>query len=348
MDPERGRSPRLSGGGLDHDEAVIDMLRRPHLKSKSRQGLFETETEICPCRYHSHPDSIDVILRRRGQVIARTGDANRTLIPDVDHLGIVRENYTEFRALFGKASFRSVLRRLTSQAGHVVPLADLPSLAPRVIKRYLSLLEAAGAIEHTDEGVRLVPKMQPSGRAITIQDIGLTMEWYVAGVCERELGGSADWGVRLKGLPVNGDFDVLAWLQPTLVYIEIKTSPPGALSVVALREFLQRSQVLSPEVTILLIDTDDDIQPAVHGLLKAMWPVVRAREGGLRDWEPDDHLFRQSRDFPSVWEVHYAGVRILVASSEPSIPEQLRRCLRHYHAQVKGTLPFLGRLQHSS
>src|SRR5947209_2244916 len=84
-----------------------------------------------------------------------------------------------------------------------------------------------------------------------------TLEWYVAEICKRELAGDAEWAVQLEHLPVGGDFDVLGWLAPTLLCVELKSGQPSDVSEFELRNFLQRDQELAPDLSILLIDTDD-------------------------------------------------------------------------------------------
>ncbi len=137
----------------------------------------------------------------------------------------------------------------------------------------------------------------------------------------------------LEGLPTGGDFDVVAWLSPLLVYIECKSSHPGGISVDEIRHFLQRRRELSPEMVIFLVDTDSDLAPLVDKFTQAMLPVMRAQERKPADWQPAEPYLRSSQAYPSVW---YGWPGIHLTSTKLGVEVALRRCLQHYHQKVKG------------
>ncbi len=83
--------------------------------------------------------------------------------------------------------------------------------------------------------------------------------------------GSAAWPVKLAEVRY-GNFDVLAGLLPTLLYVETKSSRPEEIEDTEIKHFLQRGVELAPDLPILLVDTDDDLEESgflhkVYGLM---------------------------------------------------------------------------------
>jgi len=169
-----------------------------------------------------------------------------------------------------------------------------------------------------------------------IDNIGPTLEWYVAHVCQREFEGSAEWSVKLSDFRY-GDCDVLAWLPPNVIYIETKSSEASQVTDSELKHFLQRGVDLAPELAILLVDTNDDLEKAglLGRLFEVMLPTVRLANVPRHDEKP---LISPQPKYPGV---SFGYFRFYVTNSEPSIQTQLSKCLRHYHASVKGHM-FVG------
>jgi hypothetical protein len=131
-------------------------------------------------------------------------------------------------------------------------------------------------------------------------------------------------------LPPIGQYDVLAWQAPALLYIEPRVARPSDITGSDICFFLQRSEELAPELAILMIDTADDVQPLVDRMNNVMFPAIeRASREKLERYEV---LTR----FPM--GVFFGHRRTYVINTEQSIETQIRRCLRHYHARVKGVL----------
>jgi hypothetical protein len=166
-------------------------------------------------------ESIDDVLRRRGQLMLETGNLGDILLPlDHEDPPLLGQLVNRYRELFGKDSFRKVARALTAARGAPVPRTALEGIAGRATAGYIEFLEALDVAQSSDADVRLTRR---------IRDIGPSLEWYVKDLCECELRGSAEWSVKLEGLPTGGDFDVLAWLAPALAYIELKSSAPSGI-----------------------------------------------------------------------------------------------------------------------
>ena len=63
----------------------------------------------------------------------------------------------------------------------------------------------------------------------------------------------------------------MAWLPRTLLYVETKSSRPEEIEDTEIKHFLQRGVELAPDLAILLVDTDDDLEESdflhkVYGL----------------------------------------------------------------------------------
>lgn len=171
-----------------------------------------------------------------------------------------------------------------------------------------------------------------------INNIGPTLEWYVADICNREFSGNSLWSVKLSDFPY-GDCDVVSWLPPNLVYIETKSSRPSEVTDSELKHFLQRGVDLAPELAILLIDTDVDLQKQglLNRLFELMLPTVKLANGIV------DPKWRNNKEPFVAPQARYPGVcfgyrRFYVTNSEPTIQTQLSRCFRHYNNEVKGAM----------
>ena len=63
----------------------------------------------------------------------------------------------------------------------------------------------------------------------------------------------------------------MAWLPRTLLYVETKSSRPEEIEDTVIKHFLRRGVELAPDLAILLVDTDDDLEKSgvlhkVYGL----------------------------------------------------------------------------------
>lgn len=283
-------------------------------------------------------DDIESVLRRRGHHIISTGRTDDILLPvenrldtrqrrsdpaqhRSDHDGVL-ETYL---SNFSKSSFRKLASMLIAAHGEWVDSASLRKPAGNSAFKYLQFLNSLNVIEVT-------PDWGQARLTRPLSNLGPSLEHYVASEFERELSGSAEWGVHLEGLPqAGGDYDVLAWLDPTLVYVECKSGKPSGIGDDSLAHFLQRTKELAPDLAILLLDVDVPIDDFVRSRLNQV--ILRA----LGSAEYDNILIRSIGDdytgaYPGVW---FGLGRIYVTNSQPNILRQLRRCLQYFHANAK-------------
>ncbi len=289
--------------------------------------------DIFPWSY----ETVETILRRRGHLPVATGDVGDLLFPE-ERLGDlpkealtvspgIRERYHE---LFGRASFRKVARQLIIRRGSPCSLDDLCRIAGAETDRYVAFLEELQVVEQGLDGLRLTRD---------VDNIGPSLEHYVAQLCSwADLRGHAEWGVKLAGLPrAGGDYDVLAWLAPTLLYVECKAKHQEQVAEEELRQFLQRHVELAPDLSVLLVDTDDDLAFLHDRFNSIPRPILQAQlqpDILVVGAHPASDLLVPQRNYLGV--SFSASVRVYVTNSAPSILTQLRRCLQHYHAIVRG------------
>lgn len=272
-------------------------------------------------------DSLDTVLRRRGHAILKAGELHRTIFwSAASNKTLLAMGQFEYARYFGRdllgpymerfaeRSFREMVTRLmrAEEAGRTIE--ELRDETGRRTDDYFRLLQHLQTVS-LEEGV--VRWIKPG------DNIGPILEHFVAVLCERELGASAvEWGVVLDDVPGGGEFDVVASLDPNLIYIECKSSLRN-IADAQLRETLRRDEELTPELTVLLVDT----QRPLDALIERMNSVV----------EEIGQTATPFSALPSFPGVYFGNSQTYVVNSKPTILRQLRSCLRRYHASVKPT-----------
>lgn len=236
------------------------------------------------------------------------------------------EQVNRHRKYFSRPSFRKLLRRLTSGGATGTTLDELQKIAGAKAPEYLQHLEDVGAIARTGSTVALTRH---------VHDIGPSLEWYVADLLQCEYDAAAAWGVKIEDLSAGGDFDVLAVVNSSLLYVETKSSHPSNIDESQLRNVLQRNEELNPDLTILLIDTESDLRDLHDRLFAIMLPILRSasRVPDEEVWPPDGQFIKPLNDVPGV---SYGYGHVYITGTKYAIDTQIGRCLRHYQTRVKG------------
>jgi hypothetical protein len=261
------------------------------------------------------PTDLERVLRQRGFVPSKWGDRSQFIntgdAPD-DH----------WVSLLDRAECRKLLKRIIAARGR-----EIPKDVGEGTLKYVARLHELGIVKIDGERVSL---------SKPVDSFGPTFEWYVARVVARDFAASADWAVTVEEIYGGGDFDVLGWLDTigVLMYVECKTTRPNDLTEVELRNFLQRSQELAPEISVLLVDTDSELEPLIQWLDHVLILLVREASGTGPQWIPEKPLIAP------VYGSEYAGIsfgqrRVFVTGSEPSVATQLRKCVRYYSTVLK-------------
>jgi hypothetical protein len=274
-------------------------------------------------------------LIHRGYEIASTSPTKGLIFnpTDTEH-DLIETLYLSMR----EESFRKTLRQILGSASESnirkIQRKKLEPTARSSLEKHLEILKSLRCVIINNEEVICQVKAD---------NLGPTLEWYVSELVERRLHGSAEWGVHLRGLPSEasgGDYDVLAILGSKLLYIETKSSPPHNIKEGEIRQFLQRSVELAPELGILLIDTEKPLD-------KLLWKITEIiissqTDSWRRDrgpgWKAEKPFICSQADL-GFETINYGHKNIFVINSKPNILEQISRCLRlHHHSAIKDTI----------
>lgn len=184
---------------------------------------------------------LDVLLKRRGFRIYKKEPSEDLLLPDNKFI----DNFYE---MLKKYSFRLFLRDVIKNQ-KFFRLENVTRYATsEVTKDYIEYLRNMGLVEKLSGGFRL-----SIGK---IKSFGETLEWYVAEIFKKEFAAEAIWGIRFKRPKVGGDYDLIAKVDGSIVYMEIKSSPPKQIYQKEISAFFDRVSDLSPEMSIFFVDTE--------------------------------------------------------------------------------------------
>lgn len=243
---------------------------------------------------------LSILLRRRGFRIYRKEPSDDLLLPP-------KRSLDGYYKLLHKYSFRLFLRdAIKHQDGF--SLKD--------VARYAAEDVTSGYIDHLLK-IGLITKSQDSYliRNRPVKSFGPTLEWFLCEILKREFGMEAVWGIKLKGSAIGGDCDLLAKVDGSILYMEIKSSPPKQIYSNEISAFLARISELNPLISIFFMDTElrmkDKIVPMFEEELKKKMdvppPVVRLEK----------ELFR-------------AGDNIFIINSNSSIVDNIESVLKAY------------------
>jgi hypothetical protein len=185
--------------------------------------------------------SLAMLLKRRGFTIYKKEPGDDLFIP-------AKRYIDKYYRMLQKYSFRLFLRDVIKHQ-HSLTLEQVTRYAtPAVSKEYLDYLSSIKLIKK--KGIGFVLSKGP------IMSFGETLEWYVAELFKHEFGSEAVWGVKFRRPRVGGDYDVIARLDGSLFYSEVKSSPPKQIYDSEVAAFLDRVEDLAPAIAVFLMDTE--------------------------------------------------------------------------------------------
>lgn len=203
------------------------------LKSEIKR-LRKALTELTP--------SLSVLLKRRGFRIYKKEPADDLLIPQ-------EKSIDEYYEMLKKYSFRLFLRDAIKHQP-IFTLQQVTRYATKeVTGEYIDYLLKIGLAERAESNFYKLKK-DP------IKSFGETLEWFLAEIFKREFSTEAVWGVKMKRPRVGGDYDLLAKINCSILYMEIKSSPPKQIYQKEVSAFLDRVYDLMPEIAIFFMDTE--------------------------------------------------------------------------------------------
>jgi hypothetical protein len=242
-----------------------------------------------------------ILLKRRGFSIYKQE-------PSGDLLAPAKKFRSGYYRMLHKYSFRLLLRDVIKHQDGFVTEQVARYATPGVTKKYLDYLVSIKLLKKTAEGYRL-------GTG-PITSFGTTLEWYVAEALRREFAAEAVWGVKFRRTNVGGDYDVIAKLEGTLVYAEVKSSPPKQIYDTEIAAFLDRVDDLSPELAVFLMDTELRMKDKIVPLFE--------QELAKRYTEPPA-VERMERELFSIRN------RIFIINAKEDIVQNIQKAISGYY-----------------
>ena len=184
---------------------------------------------------------LSVLLKLRGFRIYKREPSDDLLLPKKQYLD-------SFYDMLRKYSFRLFLRDVIKHQDFFSIEQVTRYATSAVTAEYTEYLKGIGLIELVRGGFRLVPGPMKS--------FGETLEWFVAETFKKEFATEAIWGIRFKRPKVGGDYDLVAKVDGSILYMEIKSSPPKQIYQNEITAFFDRVADLSPEISIFFVDTE--------------------------------------------------------------------------------------------
>ena len=225
----------MSDNASDEIESLHNEIRR----------LRRSLSELTP--------PLDVLLKLRGFRIYKREPADDLLLPEKRFL-------VSFYEMLRKYSFRLFLRDVIKNQTFFRVQQVTKYATSAVTAEYTEYLREVDLIEPLSDGFRLIRG--------PIKSFGETLEWFVAEIFKKEFATEAVWGIRFKRPKVGGDYDLIAKVDGSILYMEIKSSPPKQIYQNEISAFFDRVSDLSPEISIFFVDTElrmkDKIVPMFH------------------------------------------------------------------------------------
>lgn len=189
---------------------------------------------------------LTVLLRRRGFRVYKKGPPDDLLIPDEVFID-------EYYRFLNRYSFRLFLRDVIKHQ-ELFTLKDVTRYATQEVTHdYVEYLLKIGLIEGIGaegRGDLFRLKKRP------VKSFGPTLEWFLSEVFKKEFDAEAIWGVKFKRPVVGGDYDLIAKVDSSILYMEVKSSPPKQIYASEISAFLDRASDLMPEIAVFFMDTE--------------------------------------------------------------------------------------------
>ena len=258
-----------------------------------RRVIFET------------PPNLETLLRTRGLAIYKSEPLQDLVIPETTRINGFYKKLLHY-------SFRIFLRDVIKHQ-EKFSVKDVAKYAsPEVTENYIRFMVEIGLVEPLGKEIfRLIRR--------PIRSFGVTLEWLLAEIFKGDFGLEAIWGVKFRRPGVGGDYDLLAKINSSLLYMEIKSSPPKQVYVKEVAAYLDRVSDLNPKISIFFMDTElrmkDKMVPMFEDELLLRYPNpprVRRMEKELFSIENKIFIMNAARSIRGNIE------RILIEYFKPS------------------------------
>ncbi len=259
--------------------------------------LRESLSELTP--------PLEILLKRRGFKIYKKEPSDDLLLPGSEYIA----SYYE---MMKKYSFRLFLREVIKHQTFF-RLENVARYATsEVTAAYVEYAKSIGIIEDVPGGFRLVPR--------PIKSFGETLEWFTAEIFQQDLATEALWGVRFKRPGVGGDYDLIAKVDGSILYMEIKSSPPKQIYQKEISAFFDRVADLRPEISIFFVDTE----------LRMKDKIVLMFDEELKNrhtYPPE--IMRMEKELFQIWD------KIFIINAKAGISANIEKVLCRYFRRDK-------------
>ncbi len=242
---------------------------------------------------------LGVILKRRGFPVYKKEPGDDLLVPTENFLD-------DYYGMLQKYSFRLFLRDIIKHQDFFTLEKVTRYATSGVTGEYIEYILRLGLAKQLDSGFAL---------SHHIKSFGETLEWFIAEIFKREFGAEAIWGVKFKRPKVGGDYDVIAKLDGSLLYAEVKSSPPKQIYQSEISAFLNRVSDLAPEISVFFMDTE----------LRMKDKIVPMFEEEIKKRSPSPHEVKRIEK-----ELFEISDRIFIINSKDSIVRNLETALNRY------------------
>jgi hypothetical protein len=216
--------------------------------------------------------SLDMMLKRRGFTIYKKEPSDDLLVPD-------KKYAAAFYKKLKKYSFRLFLRDVIKHQNSFSLEKVIKYSTKEVTAQYIDFLLRTNIVELSGKDYRL--------RKRPVKSFGETLEWYVARIIKNDFQAETTWGVKFRRPKVGGDYDVIAKIDSSLLYVEVKSSPPKQIYDRGITFFFNRVEDLSPDISIFFVDTElrmkDKIVPMFEEELRKRYKKPVAVERIVRE-----------------------------------------------------------------
>lgn len=256
-------------------------------------------------------DGFDLMLRRQGWYLIQHRPVHTD--PRVIHLSkeLSQAQPEVFYEAFGVMTFRKLLRHIFFH--HQGTLAELQRIcsSEQKLAGHLRFMQEYRLVELEGENWLKGPSYT------AINNIGPSLEWYIAEWFRSWLQVPARHGVTIKGVADGGDLDVVAFVDGIRVMVECKSGSPAQITETDIQLFFKRAADFNPEIAVLLIDTESRIDQQIE-------MFNRLRSGG-------DPLKPQDAGKSLYWGARH----IYVTNTKNGIGESLSAILRLYYSKIR-------------
>ncbi len=258
---------------------------------------------------------LPALLRRRGFRIFKKEPTDDLLIPGKKHID-------EYYRFLNRYSFRLFLRDVIKHQ-HGFSLEEVTRYSTReVTEDYTRLLLRMGLVEKAG---RAEPYRLKDG---PVKSFGPTLEWFLSEIFKREFEAETIWGIKFKRTAVGGDYDLLAKINGSLIYMEVKSSPPKQIYANEISAYFDRIIDLRPEIAVFFMDTElrmkDKIVPMFEDeIRKRASGVLSSYLGGW--WSGEPPPVRRIEK-----ELFQTGDKIFIINAKDSIVNNIEKVLSRY------------------